>query len=151
MVIYFGADHRGFELKEFLKGFVKGLGYEVWDMGATEIVPDDDYPDFAKAVVERVAPDTSVARGILICAGGTGMDIVANKTRGIRSVLGISPDHVFAARHDDDVNVLCIASDFTVPETAEQMAKIFLLTPFGGDVRFKRRIDKIGAIENANA
>lgn len=151
MVIYFGADHRGFELKERLKGFVKTLGYEVFDVGAPAIVPDDDYPDYAKRVADQVAPDPAVARGILLCGGGTGMAVAADKVRGIRSVLGVSPDQVFAARHDDDVNILSISTNFTTPEAAEQMAKIFLLTPFGGDERYKRRIDKITAIENANA
>ncbi len=149
-MIYFGADHRGFELKERLKVFAKNLGYEVSDLGAGSLVPDDDYSDYAKAVAEKIALDPAVAKGVLVCGGGTGMDISANKVNGIRSVLGISPDHVFAARHDDDANVLSLSSDFIVPEAAEQMTKIFLLTPFGGDERYRRRIEKIHEIEKAD-
>ncbi|MBI3114535.1 MAG: RpiB/LacA/LacB family sugar-phosphate isomerase, partial [Candidatus Harrisonbacteria bacterium] len=50
MVIYFGADHGGFALKEKLKAFVKEKGYEVVDVGAAAYDEQDDYPDFAGAV-----------------------------------------------------------------------------------------------------
>lgn len=148
MVIYFGADHRGFALKERLKNFIHGLAYEVADMGATALDPDDDYTVFAAAVAKKVAESPVENRGIIVCGSGAGVDIVANKFRGIRSVLGFNPDQVYSARKDDDVNVLALAADNILPEDAEKIAKIFLITAFDGESRHARRIDEIRSIEN---
>ena len=147
MVIYFGADHGGFELKGRLMAFVKGMGYETADMGDTAPNPDDDYPDFAAKVAEKVSADPANARGILICRSGAGVDIVANKFKGVRSALATTPDQAYDGRHDDDANVLSLAADFTSPEDAERIVKVFLGTPFGGDARFERRLGKIKEIE----
>ena len=67
MLIYIGADHRGFALKENLKPVLKNLGYEVADVGAAVLTPDDDYPVYAKLVAEKVSASPADVRGILIC------------------------------------------------------------------------------------
>lgn len=150
MVVYFGADHGGFELKEHLKVFVKDLGYEIADLGNTVFDKNDDYPDFAAAVAAKVAAEQANAKGILVCRSGAGVDIVANKFDGVRSVLGASPDQVYDARHDDDVNILSLDSGFVLPEDAEKMVQVFMQTPFGSEERYKRRLDKIKDIEKKN-
>jgi ribose 5-phosphate isomerase B len=150
MLVYFGADHGGFELKERLKPFVKGLGYEIVDLGNTVLDKSDDYPDFAAAVAAKVAAEQGNAKGILVCRSGAGVDITANKFDGVRSVLGVNPDQVYDARHDDDVNVLSLDSDFVLPEDAEKMVKVFMQTQFGAEERYKRRLDKIKDIEKKN-
>jgi RpiB/LacA/LacB family sugar-phosphate isomerase len=147
MIIYIGADHRGFALKEQLKGILKEEAYEVVDVGAAQLTPGDDYPDYAKLVAAKVSESPSTARGILICGSGSGADIVANKFMNVRSVLGISTDHVYQVRHDDDANVLSIAADFIDPDMVLKMVKIFLSTPLAGDERYARRLQKIAVIE----
>lgn len=148
MIIYFGADHGGFALKETLRDFVKDAGYEVYDLGAVALNKDDDYPDFGAAVAKKVSEDPERSRGVLLCRSGVGMDVVANKFRSVRSVLGISPDHVYSARHDDSVNVLAIAADTISESDAKKMVQIFLETPFGGDERYMRRLEKVMHVEN---
>ncbi|SRR6266481_35124 len=147
MLIYFGADHRGFNLKEYLKDFVKNEGYEIFDMGAKAVDKDDDYPDYARLVGEKITMDPDGCRGILICGSGAGMDIAANKIPRVRAALGMNPDQVMSARHDDNANVLVLAADFTPEDIAAKITKVFLSTPFAGEERFQRRIDKIGEIE----
>lgn len=147
MVIYIGADHRGFKLKEHLRDFLKGKGYEVADMGNTQYDEKDDYVDFAKEVAKRVSLGSDNDRGILICGSGSGMDIAANKFKKVRSVLGSSTDQVYDARHDDDVNIMSIAANFTGEADAEKMAETFIETPFAGEERHKRRLYKISQIE----
>lgn len=147
MLIYIGADHRGFNLKERLKVFLHDLGYECFDVGNAKYDEKDDYPDFAAAVAKKVSLEFDRARGILICASGVGMDIVANKYANVRSALAINADQVFDARHDDNANVLSLAADFITEEDALKIVKIFLETPFAGEERFKRRIGKISSIE----
>jgi ribose 5-phosphate isomerase B len=148
MIIYIGADHRGFKLKEYLKGVLKNDIYEVVDVGAPELVPDDDYPEYAKLVAEKVSAAPADAKGILICGSGFGVDIVANKFRGVRSALASSPDHAFQARHDDDANVLSIAADFTDEAVAAKMVKVFLTTPFAHEPRYTRRLEEMTHLES---
>lgn len=146
MVIYLGADHRGFKLKELLKEFLSTRGYEIADMGNSQYDENDDYVDFGKVVAQKVS-FSPVDRGILVCGSGVGMDAVANKFRKVRSALGLSPDQVYDARHDDDANVLSIAADFTSEADAEKLVDTFLETPFAGEERFRRRLDKITQLE----
>jgi ribose 5-phosphate isomerase B len=146
MVIYFGADHRGFALKQKLIPALKEKGYEVVDMGAAEVIEGDDYVDYAKLVAERVSADPE-SRGVLICGSGAGMSIAANKLRRVRASLGMSNDEVFDARHDDDLNVLCLASEFVSEEDAKSMVNVFLSTPFSAEERYVRRLNKISELE----
>ncbi|MGC9968550.1 MAG: RpiB/LacA/LacB family sugar-phosphate isomerase [Minisyncoccia bacterium] len=147
MTIYLGADHRGFNLKERLKQELKNEGYDVVDCGAAELVPDDDYPDYASAVAAKVAAAPEVGRGIVICGSGFGTDIVANKFDGVRAGLAMSADHAYQGRHDDDLNVLALAAGFVDEAAALNIVKVFLTTPFAKEERYARRLQKIGKIE----
>ncbi len=150
MTIYIGADHRGFNLKERLKVGLKNDAYDVVDVGALELNPDDDYPDYAAAVAEKVAAAPTEARGIVICGSGFGVDIVANKVHGVRAGLAMSPDHAYQARHDDDINVLALAADFVDAAAAANIVKVFLTTPFAKEERYIRREEKVTKIEGNN-
>ncbi len=148
MVIYLGADHRGFSLKAVLKDFLHDKGYEVIDLGNNSYDEKDDYPDFAVKVAEKVSFNSETSRGILLCGSGVGVDVTANKFKNIRSALGITSDQIYDARHDDDVNVLSLAADYVSQEDAEKIVQVFLSTPFSGEEKFSRRIEKISQIEN---
>ncbi len=149
MTIYLGADHRGFALKEKIKALLTGDAYDVVDLGAATLNPSDDYPDYGKAVAEAVGKnlglneDNDGDRGVIICGSGIGIDIAANKFPGIRSALASVPDQIYAARHDDNVNILALAADFTDEETAIKLVKTFLSTPFAKEERYRRRIGKM--------
>jgi ribose 5-phosphate isomerase B len=149
MIIYIGADHRGFYLKESIKQGIKNDGYEIVDLGNSESTPDDDYPDFAGAVAEKVAGAGEEVRGIVICGSGFGVDIVANKFSGVRSALAMSAEHIRAGRNDDDVNVLSLAADLIKPEQALEIVRTFLSTPFQKEDRYSRRLGKISKIEES--
>lgn len=148
MTVYLGADHRGFKLKSTLSSALAALGHRVVDLGDAEYNEDDDYTDFAAAVAGKVSKESD-ARGILVCGSGVGVDVTANKFKGVRSVLALSPVQVRAARHDDDVNILSIASDFTTEAEAVELTKAFLETPFSGLPRHARRLEKIAAFERS--
>lgn len=148
MIIYIGADHRGFNLKEKLKSFLINKGYTVIDKGNDVYDESDDYPDFAALVAQEVAQDPDNRRGILICGSGIGMDIVANKFPLIRSAAVSNPDQSFSSRNDVNANVLCLAADFLEEEEAKKILSVWLQTPFSGEERHKRRIRKISEIEN---
>ncbi len=147
MVIYFGADHRGFKLKEYLEGFLKNRGYEIADLGNSVYDEADDYPDFAAAVAKKVSLDYEQSRGVLICGSGVGMDLVANKFAKVRSALAMTPDQAYDSRNDDDANILILAADYLEPEAARKTLEVWLSTPFSREERFRRRLQKIHEIE----
>ena len=150
MIIYIASDHRGFELKNYLINFLKGKGYEVVDSGNVQYDKSDDYPDFAKVVAEKVSLDRENARGIVLCGSGVGVDVVANKFRGVRSALVTSTDQAFDSRNDDDSNVLSLPTNYTEKSDAEKIVIIWLETPFSGDKRHVERLKKIDEIEQNN-
>lgn len=149
MLIYIGADHRGFQLKEILKNFLKEQGYEVVDVGNDHYDENDDYPDFAKLVGRAVGQDPVNRRGVLICGSGVGMDIVANRFKGVRSALVSVPDQAYLSRHDDDANILSLAADFINENDAKKILSTFLQTPFSGKENFQRRLGKIKLLEQS--
>ncbi|NCO89501.1 ribose-5-phosphate isomerase [Candidatus Wolfebacteria bacterium CG18_big_fil_WC_8_21_14_2_50_39_7] len=147
MLIYIGADHRGFSLKEIFKKILKDKGYEVVDVGNDHYDENDDYPDFAKLVGLAISQEPVNRRGILICGSGVGVDIVANKFKGVRSALVNNPDQAYLSRNDDDSNVLSLAADFLSEDDAKKILGTFLQTPFAGEGKFQRRLQKINQIE----
>lgn len=144
--IYLGADHGGYELKEHLKHYFDAHAIVYQDIGNTQLEPEDDYPDFAAEVATRVAGDFQ-SRGILICGGGAGVCIVANKFSGIRAVQAHTKEIAAASRADDDTNVLCLAGRFITLADAETIVAAWLDTPFKQEAKYQRRIDKITTIE----
>ncbi len=142
MTIFFGADHKGFFLKETLKQWATEHGHTVVDCGNTVLDPHDDYPDFAFAVAKKVVEQPE-NRGIVICGSGAGISIAVNKIDGIRASLAVTPEQVADARSDDDINVIALASDYLTEEQAKAIAEKFLVTPFDPQERFVRRIGKI--------
>jgi len=147
MLIYIGADHRGFKLKEFLKKYLEEAGYEVHDLGNSKHDIDDDYPDFAMKVAKEVSLNPGGARGILACGSGIGVDVVANKYRNVRSALASTPDQAASSRRDDDANVLSLAADFLTEREAEKIVSTWLQTDFSEEKRHRRRLEKIEKIE----
>src|SRR3989344_220542 len=144
MKVHLAADHAGFELKEKIKQFLGGLGYEVQDHGAFELDVQDDYPDFVREAAEAVAKDPE-SRGIVLGGSGQGEAMVANRAKGVRAAVyyGGSEDIIKLSREHNDANVLSLGARFISGQEALDMIKLWLDTVFSGDERHKRRIRKI--------
>ncbi|MBI4993716.1 RpiB/LacA/LacB family sugar-phosphate isomerase [Candidatus Wolfebacteria bacterium] len=148
MLIYIGADHRGFQLKEKIKNILKEKGYQFVDVGNAQYDENDDYPEFAALVASRISQDPIARRGIVICGSGVGVDVVANKFKEIRSALVNSPDQAYLSRNDDDANILSLSAEFINENNLEKILLTWLTTPFSNQEKHKRRIEKIREIEN---
>lgn len=146
MTIYLGSDHRGFKLKELIESELKVRGHAVQDLGNDHYDEADDYPEFAHRVAEKVSAEET-SRGIVLCGSGIGVDIVANKFKGVRSALVLSTEQAIASRNDDNANVLALAADYVTPEKALELVRVWLDTPFSGDERHKRRLGEIEEFE----
>jgi len=160
--IFLGADHGGFVIKEQIKRWlIEELPdqYEVHDLGATDLDPADDYPQFAFAVAQRVAEgqdslsdfsETSAllpAYGVLFCRSGGGMSIAANKVAGIRAVPVYSVQEAKHAREHNNTHILSVAADWNSVEEIKEIITTFLFTPFSLESRHIARIQQISAFE----
>jgi ribose 5-phosphate isomerase B len=144
MKISLGADHKGYELKEKIKKYLLELGHQVTDFG-TDSTQSVDYPDFGFKVAESLAKGESDF-GIVFCWTGNGMNIVANKVKGIRSALCLNEEMASLARAHNNANVLALSSKFVSEELAKRILDVWLSTEFEGG-RHKQRLDKIKAFE----
>ena len=147
MRVAVGGDHAGFQLKGELKRTIEGLGHEVIDVGASEYVATDDYPDFAELVAEELMAGRA-DRGILVCGSGVGVCIAVNKHPGLRA--GICHDTYSASQgvEHDDMNVLCLGERIIGLTLAQQVIGAFLGAEFSADGRHRRRLDKVLKIES---
>jgi ribose 5-phosphate isomerase B len=145
-MIAIAADHGGVELKDALVAELRARGEEVLDLG-TDGPSSVDYPDFGRAVADRVSRGDA-ARGILICTNGIGMSIVANKFPGVRAALVGDATAARMAREHNDANVLVLGGGMMGKFHARELLRLFLDTPFAGG-RHQRRLDKIADIERA--
>jgi ribose 5-phosphate isomerase B len=143
-MLYLGADHNGFALKEQLKRWFdqKQIAYQ--DCGALTLKKQDDYPDFAIAVGKKIKTGDW---GLLICGSGHGMSITANKIKGIRATLATTVFSAKMARHDDHANVLALAAwEVSLPK-AKQIITTWLAEKPSTVARHIRRIKKISQLE----
>jgi len=142
VLVVIASDHGGFEHKQAVVARLQNLKYEVEDLG-TNSAESVDYPDFAHKVCEKVEADsTGNTVGILVCGTGLGMDMAANKHKGIRSALCHNEFTAKMSREHNNANVLCMGGRVIDVITAKKLAEIFLTTKFEGG-RHERRVNNI--------
>jgi len=145
-MIYLGADHAGFDLKKILKKYLDEKNIPNKDLGNLKLKINDDYPDFAKKVAEKVA-EKKGALGILICGSGNGICMAANKVKGIRAALAYNEYSARMAKQDEDANIICLAGRVLKPAEAKKIVDIWLKEKKSPAKRHERRIKKIQKLE----
>ena len=73
------------------------------------------------------------------------MSYAANKINGIRAACCSDQFSARLSREHNDANVLCFGARVVGEGTAFDLVDAFVGTPFSGDERHQRRIDKIEA------
>ena len=146
MRVGIAADHAGFGLKEQLTKALRESGHQVQDFGASNMTPEDDYPDYIVPLARSVA-SREVERGVAICGSGVGACVTANKVKGVRAAL---IHDIFSAHQgveDDDINVICFGARVFACALAWDLAKAFLAARFNDAERHRRRLAKMAALE----
>jgi ribose 5-phosphate isomerase B len=149
MKIFLGSDHQGFHLKERVFAYLAKRNYDVTDVGGKTLDPSDDFPEFAQAAALQVIGSTdSDPRGILLCGGGQGMAIAANRFRGIRASVIWDAYEAKMTRNDNDSNVLCLPARILDNDDSawEGIIETWLNTPFADAVRYRRRNTQIDEV-----
>lgn len=143
--IFLASDHGGADLKNHLRNWLITQGYQPEDLGTDSPDISVDYPDKAKALVQKIKAHP-LARGILVCTTGIGMSIAANRYDFIRGALVMNTDMAQMCRRHNDANVLIFGAKYTDSKLAEECTQIFLTTSFEGG-RHKRRVEKLNCSE----
>ncbi len=162
MQVFFAGDHAGFEMKQKLIEFVRSLGHETEDMGPHSYETGDDYPDYVIPLAKKVAASTRSdlfpdsrsdlveTRGIVVAGSGQGEIIAMNRVKGARAAL-LAPGPqmvplIKASRDHNDSNIFAIGARFCTLDEAKQGVTVWLETPFSGEERHVRRLEKIDSI-----
>jgi ribose 5-phosphate isomerase B len=141
-LLYIGADHAGFELKDKLKTALLDQGYEMYDL-SPNFKADDDYPLQAKKVAIAVAK-TPESRGILVCGSGIGVAIAANRQKGVRAFDAHDVEETKLAREHNDANVISVSGWKLSEKDALALITIFLKTKASKAERHRRRVAQLG-------
>ena len=143
MIIYIGADYRGFEKKQEMLDYLATFETEVVDKGAYSYQEGDDFNDPAIAVATEVRENPG-AMGILICDSAHGVTMQANRFKGIRAAHCSTPESAKLAREHDDANVLCLSAHFMNEEEMKEIISTFLETKF---LELERRVRRINRLD----
>lgn len=138
--IAIGSDHAGFDLKKEIITYLKSKNVKVSDKGcfSTERA---DYTDFGHAVAEAVTKK-EVQAGILMCGSGNGINMAANKHKGIRAALCWNSEITSLARQHNDANILVLPARYISKDEAFKCVDVFLNEQFEGG-RHQQRVEKI--------
>ena len=149
MKLLVASDHAGFELKNKIKDFLVEKGIKVEDMGAHAKNPEDDYPEIMIPVAMRVVSDPENTKAIIFGKSGEGEAMVCNRFPGVHATVyhGKNLEIVKLAREHNDSNVLSIGAGFVDEEEAMEAVRLWLATPFSGDKRHVRRLEKADNIQ----
>ena len=138
--IAIASDHGGFDLKNEIIKYLASINIKVSDFGTYD-KNSCDYPFYAKKVVDAILSG-ECKKGILICGTGIGMQIAANRHKGIRAVC---PQNCYCARMSrahNDSNVLTLGQRVLGVDNAIEILNVWLNTEFDGG-RHQRRIDML--------
>ncbi len=136
------TDHGGFEMKKELVKYLTAKNITVVDCGPCAYDAADDYPDFAGIAASALSKD-EVDCGILICRSGVGMGINANRFNMVRAVVAYDTKVAKLSREHNCSNMLVLPGDFVDNQKACEIVDTWLSTPFSGDMRHVRRLEKI--------
>ena len=147
MRIHIGSDHAGLEFKNELIEHLVSQGHDVTDHGPYEYDALDDYPDFCIPTARAVSKDPT-SLGIVLGGSGNGEQIAANKVKGIRAALVWSIETAQLAREHNNANVISVGQRLHDSQFVKDLIDTFIATPFPGDDRHVRRIEKISHFES---
>ena len=146
MRVALAFDHRGVKLRERVLQEVQALGHEPLDLGTDVAEPPVDYPDKAREVGDAIRSGEA-QRAIFVCGSGVGASIAACKLPGVRAATCHDTYSAHQGVEHDDMNVLCIGSGVVGADLAGELIRAFLAASFDGGERYRRRIEKIEAME----
>ena len=130
------CDHAGYEMKEFLTGYLSSKGFEVFDFGCHS-EESCDYPDHAHPMAEALE-NGEFPRAIGICGSGEGMAMTLNKHKGVRAGLAWCKEIAALIKQHNNANVLTLPARFISNDEAVELIDTYLAAEFEGDRHIQR-------------
>lgn len=134
------SDHAGYQMKEFLIGYLESLDFSVVDLGC-DSEASVDYPDYGHKLAKAIE-DGSVELGVALCGSANGITMTVNKHAKLRAALCWTPEIATLARSHNDANVCSIPARFVSNEEAAAILDAFFAATFEGG-RHAARVAKI--------
>lgn len=107
--IYIGGDHASYKIRESLEKHLYNSGYIVFNLGCHSTAPAN-YATYSLKVATKVHENPN-SLGIVICGSGIGVNIAANKVKGIKSSLVFTNNMAEKARINKS-NIIALGSRF---------------------------------------
>ena len=146
-MIAIGADHGGYELKEEIKKYLEEKNIEYKDFGTYDN-ERTDFPIYAEKVCKAIQ-NKECDKGILLCTSSSGMQIAANKFKGIRCVSCSNDEYAKQAKEHLNANVIALPAAYINISKAVSMIRIWIGSEFL-EGRYNERLELIEKIENEN-
>ena len=141
MSVSLASDHGAFVLKNDIRIYLQGKGFNVLDEG-TDSKNSCDYPVFAS----KAALDVAEGRadfGVVCCTSGEGVCIVSNKIKGVRCGIGYDDDCAAKLREHNNANMISFGAKYMKEEDILRRIDIFLSSAFSPLEKHHRRVQEI--------
>jgi len=145
MKIGIACDHKGLDMKNIVIDYLSKKGIPVEDFG-TYSTESADYPKYAFKTAKAIV-DGEVDLGILICGTGIGMDIAANRVKGVRCARVTCFDDAKMARLHNNANCIAFSAKLT-RFRVKDIIDAYINTDFSHEERHLRRVKMLDEFEN---
>ncbi len=144
MKIGIASDHRGYELKEKIKKYLKHKNYEIIDYG-TNSIEKTDYTTYAfklgKGIIKK-----EIELGIAICGTGIGMSIALNKIKNIMCAKVSTKKEAYYSKKHNNANIIAISGNINYLK-ARNIINTFINTTYEEKNPYQKRINDIKEYE----
>ncbi|CAK8544742.1 unnamed protein product [Lathyrus sativus] len=123
-----GADDFGTPLKDALISHLRSLNIEIEDLGTSSYYSAG--AEVGRRVSQSASSSSPEVRGLVVCGTGAGVSIFANKFPGVFATTCLTPSDAVNARSINNANVIAFSGKYTSKETAIEIVKTWLNTPF---------------------
>ena len=148
MKLAIGNDHVAIEMKNEIKEYLEGKGYEVIDVGTNS--PERFHYPISGYKVGKMVASGEVDLGILICGTGVGISLAANKVHGVRACVCSEPYTAKLSREHNNSNIIAFGARVIGIEMAKMIVDQWLAAEFLGG-RHQDRIDMLTKIEKTQS
>jgi ribose 5-phosphate isomerase B len=112
MKLIIAGDHYAIDTLARIEKFLQSKDIPFENVGTMDSGRQISLQQIIPAVAEPIRKSVT-DNGILVCGTGVGVEIGANRFKGIRAALCTSPKQAEYAKVYDDANVLCLSSWLT--------------------------------------